>query len=270
MPKLYPHQEIITNYLVETVFNAARINQGNASCTLNLRAGCGQNICAAGLIAKTGLRTCYITARQHLANQASIDLANCFPYLRVSRSKNMAILAAADISILVINSALKKTSEFYAGYSLIILDEVHMYCSELRKDIFFLTNTRCVLGMSATTSDRTDGFDKIFMRHLGDVIHADKIPKVVIDDTKFHLKVTMLRYHGPITHTKTLTHESTDLPFVHYMYGQFLDDAYRCKLIVTLILELYNCGHSMYVFAEERSHIAKILELTRKTVDKRY
>ncbi len=283
---LYDNQNILINYLNDKVFTVDRIAAGTATCILNLRAGMGKTFVASGIISKLGMRTLYIVPKRPLALQAVKDLRACFydaegidenPVIglyeklikkgRVVNKKKpldkSRIVANHNITVIVINSAMMLGPEFFAGYSCIVLDEVHMYCSEKRREIFRKCSALTVLGMSATTEDRNDGFDPIAHKELAfdGIIRAEAVPNFTYEDVLFDCTARIINYSGGPEHTKNLTHESTGRVFTHYMHNQFIADPNRLIVAVDELIKLYDwrglnadgkpTQHSIYVFAEE-------------------
>lgn len=270
---LFENQQIIVNHLHQTVYTPARLADGSACAILNLRAGLGKTFVAAGLIERLGLRTLYIVPNNPLANQGCKDLRACFTNdegaetARVGRWGAKGDRAADDITVIVINSALMQTPEFYSGYSLIIIDEVHMCCSAVRRAIFRLT-THAVLGMSATTENRKDGFDPVAHKELAydGIIRAEQIEGFTYEDVAFHCTVDAVRYNGAPEFTQNLTHPSTGRLFTPYMIDQFLRDPQRMALAIRKIKELYDWVgpdgqvHNIYVFCEEREPLGAVYQ----------
>jgi DNA or RNA helicases of superfamily II len=249
--KLFDNQQLILEYLMSNVFTPERISGGTATGILNLRAGLGKTFVAAGVISRLRFRTLYIVPKRPLAAQAARDIAAALPQLSIANGLQGA--EDADIVVLVINTALMQPSEFFRGFGLVILDEVHSYCSAQRRKILWSASTWAVLGMSATTEDRADGLDIIAHKELAfdGIIRAENIPGFAHDEVKFDCTAKVIKYYGPPEYTQNLTHESTGLVFTHYMHEQFLNDKFRLSLAVNELAKLYNDGHNIYVFAEE-------------------
>lgn len=176
--ELFESQQLVVGRLME-VFSPNRIADGSACAILNLRAGLGKTFVAAAIISRLRLRTLYVVPKVPLAKQAVDDLRCClYPengappvvigkYAKKPSSRNPSSdPAKQDVTVIVIDSALLQTPEFFAGYSLIIMDEVHTYCSEMRRKIFRTCGTWVMFGMSATTEDRRDGFDGVVHKEL--------------------------------------------------------------------------------------------------------
>jgi hypothetical protein len=154
------------------------------------------------------------------------------------------------------------------------LDEVHSYCTEKRMNIFKMASARVMLGMSATTNDRADGFDSLYHKELAfdGIVHAENIDGFTYDDVIFTTEVSAIYYNGPNEYTKSLTHSSTGKIFVPYMIDQFIADPYRMKLLIREIRKLYDWSengymHCIYVFCEERQPLGLIYSELKKSFE---
>ncbi len=289
--ELYPNQQLLIDHLCDTVYTANRMTEGSATCILNLRAGMGKTFVAAGLISRLGLRTLFVVLKIPLAVQAVKDLRACLygdtpdasrplvgqyrpPGQKTGRkiADQSSIVTNQAVTVIVINSALTLSVDFYDQYSFVVLDEVHAYCSDARRAIFKLASSRAILGMSATTEDRQDGFDVIAHKELAfdGIIRAELVPGFTYEEVLFDCHVNIIRYAGPSKHTHNLTHEATGMVFTHYMHNQFADDPYRTQLAVSELIKLYDwrgksnvngesARHFIYVFAEELGILTKMM-----------
>ncbi len=308
---LYPNQTLLIDHLINTVFTVDRIENGTATAVLNLRAGMGKTFVAAGLIARLKMRTLFVVLKRPLAVQAVKDLRACLydenidynsdeynsdKYnsdttsahaadrwivgmfgKRPKRSDPSSIVVNQGVTVMVINSAIMQPPAFFNQYSFVVLDEVHAYCSDTRRKIFKLATSRVVLGMSATTEDRRDGFDVISHKELAfdGIIRAEDIKGFTYEDVGFDCRAHIIRYIGPPEHTRNLTHESTGKVFTHYMHNQFASDPYRTQLAVDELIKLYDwvggttdgtVRHFIYVFAEELGILTKLMGAVRKAL----
>lgn len=273
---LFPNQELIVRHLMENVYTQKNLDEGFASCTHNLRAGMGKTFVAAGMIAQLKLRTLYIVPKRPLMVQTVKDLKMCFHDEEDSKLVIGAFESKPakrdptrnhrnqDITVIVIDSALNQSAEFFSGYSFVIFDEVHSYVSDARKEIFWKCHTHAMLGISATTEDRSDGFDPVFHKQLGPIIRAEQIPGFTYENVEFDCTVHAIMYSGPPQYTQNLTHEKTGRIFTPYMNKQFLQDPYRMRLFVQNLRNVYNWTgpqgqkHCVYVFCEEREPLVTL------------
>ncbi len=276
--ELYPNQLIILDHLMKEIITAPRIAAGTAIAILNLRAGMGKTFVAAGLIERCQMRTLYIVPSIVLAEQAYKDFKGCFEAGVYWKTRTRS--QQGDVTIMVINTALKQDDTFFAQFGLVIYDEVHMYCTDKRAAIF---RRECPIkiGMSATTDQRRDTFDIIAHmevtiggNHIYSpaVIYAEKIPGFTYDDVTFKTLVTAIKYKGPPEYTRTLEHPSTERMFTPWMHEQFLRDPTRTAIVVAAIRELYDWRdgdkqHRIFVFCEEREPLGHLYQLLRQTFE---
>lgn len=250
---LFDNQILVVNKLINELTTRPVHDR---AITLNMKAGLGKTFVASGVIASLGRRTLYIVPKRPLAQQAVGDLRICF-----NCNPNKINLFGNNtnkddfITVIVINTALKQPKSFFDRYTLCIMDEVHMYCSEKRRVVFRLACLPLVLAMSATTSDRKDQLDVVFQKEvaIGGIIHADELPGWQAQEVEFESQVDICYYKGPPEYTKVLTHETTEVIFTPYMHKQFMEDQYRLTFAINEITTLYEEGHNIFVFAEERN-----------------
>ena len=280
--EIKPNQQIIVDYLMANVFTEARIARGMGSAILDLRAGFGKSFVAAALIARLGMRALFITTKKPLKMQAIIDLRGFMgpgvivgAYGELKKSDPTSVVENQDITVIIIDSAMKLEHAFFAQYSVIIFDEVHSYCSTVRQEIFWRTNGRACLGMSATTSDRIDNFDGIAHKALcadGRVIAADAIPGFGYDDIAFDCNVSLVAYKGAPEYTQVLTNPSNGKMSCALMHAQITRDPTRMELVMREIMDLYNWTgeqgqkHCIYVFSEIREPLGRMAEQLRRVI----
>jgi len=260
---LQPHQAVVVRELLARTFSIGSQSAGTATAILDMPPGSGKTLVAAAIAIALRQRTLFVSPRKHLAKQTVDDIASKTT-LTVVRVGSGSANASADVCVAVINSVLRMSPQQLAQYSFVVFDEIHMYCSRSRKDVFFNVNARCMLGLSGTPT-RRDGFDRLYRWYLGEPLHAMSLPAFNFEAIQFTLHVTFVNYHGPAELTRTRTHSRTGKPFVHYMYEQMLSDERRCRVIVDEIIRLYDAGHNVFVFAEECVHLQKLIEHLRKT-----
>ncbi len=264
--RLYDYQKVVVRKLLDDIYNPLRAEKGLAAAMLDLRPGAGKTIIAAYLCAILGVKTLYIAPLKHLALQARDDFAGIldFPADDGKCCGRMGINDPnADINFVVINTAMTLTDTQLRKYSFIIYDEIHTYCSEQRRVIFWKAQAKYTLGMSGTTSHREDGFDKIYYKHLGAPIYAAKLPGFTFNDLKFDLRVKLIKYYGVSEYTKNLRHAGK--VSVHLMYNQFMRDEVRMCIICDEINRLYaDPRRNIYVFAEECENLRNIIDYYKK------
>jgi superfamily II DNA or RNA helicase len=286
--ELFPNQQVLLEYLVNTVYNERRLSDGTASCILNLRAGMGKTFLAAALIARLKLRTLYIVPRKPLREQAYDDLKafltsverpventphSIIPTVPCSglsiiakhggpKKKSSIPPGDALITLCVINTALKLSPEVCKKFDLVIIDEIHEFVSESRRSVFRKLNARAMMGMSGTTENRRDKLDPVVHRELvvDNIVRADAVPGFSYDEIKFTGVVEVIAYKGPPEYTRALVNEATGMISSKLRHDQLVADPYRRKMTVEYIKRLHDEGHYIYVFGEEKDPMAPLLD----------
>ena len=161
---------------------------------------------------------------------------------------------------------------FFKQFGYVILDEIHEYCSKTRKQIYTRAQSTFMLGLSATPDERDDGLDQVNIWNCGDILDACKLDGYTMDDIPFKGAVTMVKYKGPLEHTKTIINEKLELLSVPKMITQFCEDPYRMQLIINLVIELRKKRKNVFIFADRRNFLQAIgdelhkYKITNKTI----
>jgi len=261
--ELFPNQKLVLERLCS--LNSGPLTTGIRAATVNVKAGQGKTFIAAGVISRLRLRTIYIVARVALAKQAIADLTISLPGATIvawnSSAKTKLAAANADVVVVVINSAVTWTKADYAKFHLTIFDEVHMFCSVRRAEVFWRANTHVVLAMSATTAERADKFDGVYHKHYGPVLHASELADYNADEEAFTGRVKIINYFGSANYVENIVLPVTGNLFVPSMVEQFAADARRNAVIVYEIRRLWQAGHNVFVFSERRDHLDELQRL---------
>lgn len=265
-----PHQEKIFNYVNNMVYNEQAIKAGAGSCIIQLEAGLGKTFLAMRFILEWSRKTLVIVPTQTLVNQWAKDIKSQFPNMVVGKYYGKE-KSDGQVIIACIQSLLKDEMKTYDGriahyttwfdqFGACILDEIHMFCAKSRSKIFRRCKALRVLGMSATCHNRIDEMDAVAHHYLGKpIIINEKLKLKILEERKsFKLKVTKAIYNGPRSHTKVLTNSNGTTSFP-LMINQLADDSYRNKLIIKKIAELYQEGHSLFVFLDRVELIKELI-----------
>lgn len=249
-------KEVIVDHLMTKIYSKERIRSGFASATINMTAGHGKTYLAAKMIEQLGLNTLYVVHSSALRSQAEEEFVSVFGRDKVAVYGKKWNESFRGVTIAVINSACKIKD--FAAWSFVVFDEVHKYCTDAFREVFWRSTTWCMLGMSATTDQRKDGFDEMYKLYLGDVIYVADLPGYSVDDVDFKTTVRVVQYVGPSELTKNLTHGNTGSIFCNYMYLQYMVDPYRMEYVMDAVMELYDEGHNIFVFATEIEPLKKL------------
>ena len=168
----------------------------------------------------------------------------------------------ADIMIVTIDSSLTdifnfgkiqmKKSEFFNRFGFVIYDEIHDYVTNTRHEIFWQTNFMYKLGLTATPDERQDEMDEVHMKHMKNIIRADKLTEI------WKCNVNVIEYYGSPDYTEVILNNQGWLD-VCKMQKQFSNDPYRKQYCENLIIDLYNKNRNIFVFAIHRQPLEEMI-----------
>lgn len=255
---LYEYQNDIVNYLIKY------FNNINEICYLQMDTGLGKTRIALALVNALKCSTLIIVPTIAIGYQWIEECNALFPTMTYffyhnimnKRDTENFDTLAYDIVIVVINTFCKKDFTFLEGYGFMIYDEAHEYYTTCNSKALW-NQTKYVLGLSATPSDRPDELDSYVSIHLGKPILAEKITN--IKNVMFKVNVKCINYRGSIEYTDTiLTERGTTSSIL--TIGNIIQDPIRIMLIVDEVNRLYQLGHGIFVFAEHRNFLDVIKE----------
>lgn len=297
---LKDYQQVIHDYLIETVYkphlpngNNNQQDKLNRGCVLVLDTGRGKTYTAGGLIRTLGVKTLVIAHNSRGADEWTKMLRN-FPQLKIGYYLTNKKVDG-DVVIMIINSAMRPNFDFpkpktarrknvkktvdddetelkkvisrdtyFNQFGFIIYDEVPEYLSEKRRALFWDTNFKYVLGLTATPDENLNDWDPIYKMHLGPLVLAEEIPGFSVDNVKWDFTVKVINYYGPPEFTEQKICEKTGSTVCAWMAEQFVTDPYRNQMIMDLIADFYNDGHYTYIFAEKRDILTAFAKRIRE------
>lgn len=266
--ELMANQVAVVEWLMTHKFNTARLDEGRGCALLDMPPSTGKTITAAALISRVGQRALFIVLNRKLQLQAARELASVLPDNVVETPCGVEEFREvyADVVVCIVNTALALTSDDFKQFGMVVVDEVHMFCSEARRELFWKINTRVTLGMSGTTSHNRFGFDPIYKKHLGEPVVACNLPGFRVDAIRYDVSVAAIKYFGAAEQIIGAT-GYTDFGA---MLGQFINDAQRNKLCVELIKKLLDdTQHKRYIiaFSDRLSHLRVIANMLGAAVN---
>lgn len=311
--QLYDYQRIYVEYLVRARLTAATWQNGNGQVYVQLDTGLGKTYLALALVAALRLPTLFVVPTLQLQSDGADTARELFPHLNVVSYSNVEARRCekkgltppgatnADIIFCVVNTASKKPPEFFMGFGLIILDEVHEFHARTLVKLLEAPSPYLV-GLSATPLIRPNKLDRIVPMYLGkplsllDVLKdqhgeagAEEMIKLL--EFKFDGVVREVWYEG---HPATL--EPGDLqgpPLLPIQrIGRIICDPHRIELIAAEVerilhlhetlppdqLDYWGLGldehgvvrrHSVFVFAEHRDYLPTLRKALLRRVDER-
>ena len=162
------------------------------------------------------------------------------------------------------NKKIEKYSsyQYFKKFGLVIYDEIHNYPTATQVEIFWRTNFKYGLGLTATPDERADKMDSIYYKHVGSVINAREVPGFLdlAEDLKWKGKVSCIEFYGSPEYTE-LFKNSLGWTDTTEMQKQFAKDPHRTRMIVNLCLEKVKLGRNVFVFAVHKNFLNGIHEL---------
>ena len=270
---LEDHQIICLNYLMDNVYNEQRVKFGSASCIFVMDTGLGKTFTAAALIERLKTKTLII-----IPNKSNLDGWRD-PFKIYLKNLKLGEYHSdkkedGDAVMMTIDSALgdeftferytkyAKTMpyyEYFKQFGLVIYDEIHNYPTPTQNEIFWRTNFKYGLGLTATPSERADKMDIVYYKHVGKVINAKEIPGFLnyAEELEWKGKITLIEFYGSSKFTETFTNNMGWVNTTE-MHKQFSRDPYRTKLIINLIKERMDNGRYIFVFAVHRAFLEEL------------
>jgi superfamily II DNA or RNA helicase len=277
----YDFQQPISDYLIEEVYKPDEKGHiYNRGCTFVLDTGRGKTYLGGGLIRRLGVKT-LIIAHNERGLEEWKKMLQCYPEIDIGYYYGRKKIDG-DVVIMLINSAMRDNFAFRTGkgknskittisrdkyfreFGFVIYDEVPDYVGEQRRKVFWETNFKYCLGLTATPDLHLKDLDPVYKMHLGDLLYAEDIPGVDFEDIEWDFTVRTIKYSGPEEYTKQIKSDITDMTIAARMDKQFAKDPYRNRLILDTIKEYYDEGKYIFIFAGVR----EILDVLEKLIKK--
>lgn len=268
------NQKIVSDYIMNNHFSSKNVNNGTSGLTLQMTAGSGKTFLAMNILNILKKKTLIIVPNEYLLKQW-VDLLDTFfdnikigKYYGKKKEDGDIVVGiinslVSDIISLKINKKLtieKHYSKFFKEFGLIILDESHIYCTDHFKKIYNRFQSTYMLGLSATPNERVNKCDIISHLNIGHVLEADKIENYKKENLEFKATVNIIKYNGPEMFTKVHINDKTGMVSVPHIIDDIISDYYRNKLILDIILELFELKLNVFIFSERRSHLEYLYE----------
>lgn len=232
---------------------------------------CGKTFIAMDLISKINKKTLIIVPNTYLLKQWVELLKQYFPNNTIGEyyGKNKQ---DGDIIVSIVNSLINDEFElkdyynkkiknkynyedFFKQFGFIILDESHIYCTDIFKIIYNRFQSSYMLGLSATPDERLNKCDLISHAHIGEIFDAHKLPNFIHSDIKFSADLHLIKYNAPDKYVKIHINPTTNMICVPQIIEDIINDEYRNKLILNELLQLFDLQLNIFVFSERRSHL---------------
>jgi hypothetical protein len=257
------NQYQIARWILDNIFNSERVQSGNSGCILKLQAGAGKTFVSLYIASVIGKKTLIVVPRLSLLKQWK-DIIKLYLKGWTVGEFHGTKKTDGDIVIAVTNSVALSDTEKFNEFGLTIFDEVHMYAGcGMVQDALVYGQTSRILALSATPLLRPDGFDASAVELCGEIVDAANIENVQLDNIKFSVCVHTYKYSGPPTHIKHITN-SFNVVNAHAMARQVAGDPYRMMMIVSIVQQLLQQNHHIYLFSVHRNVCECVAEVVRK------
>ena len=285
-PTLDNNQQIISDYLDETIYNDKKIRSTRSSRVLVMKTGLGKTYVGAGKIREIKKKTLIIVPSKSVMGEWQKALSTCYPKLCIG---NYLQKTDGDVVIMVVNTATKdiinvkmpistkntniktkitkiKYFDYFKRFGFVIYDEIHNYTSPVKQKALWRTNMSCCLGLTATPSADAWEMDIIFQKHVGPLIFAEKIPGFNAAQISWKGVYKPVMYHGPPEYTRTIKTPATGWTSHPKMINQFASDPYRTIVLLNLLKQLQKRKRNVFVFFKTRDFADTIQSLLLKYI----
>jgi len=276
----------IINYIMGNIYTQENLAIGKCGLTLKVLAGFGKSFIAMDLISRINQKTLIIVPNTYLLKQWVELLTKYFPENTIGEyygktKKN------GDIIVSIINSLVNETftlkdyhnkkikynynyEDFFKQFGFIILDESHIYCTDIFKVIYHRFQSSYMLGLSATPDERTNKCDLISHANIGQVLDAHKLPDFIHSDIKFSADLHLIKYNAPDEYVKIHINPTTNMVCVPQIIEDLVNDSYRNKLILNELFNLFELKLNIFVFSERRSHLEYLYNQFNYLLEEKY
>lgn len=231
----------------------------------SIATGGGKTACALYMITAMNIKTIIIVHKQILLDQWKERIKQFIPNAKIGLIQGSIIdVEGKDIVIAMVQSLTRKEypREIFKTFDMMIVDECHCICSQTFSEALFMIQTRYRIGLSATPQ-RKDGFDKVFLYHIGPII---------------------IELHNSIVEPEivfSFTPEIKDIEVVNNNFGKvnlpklitdIANHSERNKFIINIIKEVMKEERKMLVFSDRTAQCKTLdklfkKEITQKTSD---
>lgn len=276
------NQKITIEWLMKNVYTQKKIDRGAAGCIVQMPTGTGKTFLGAGMIAECKVPTLVVCRDSGDCSQWVKTLETVFPTATIGQYHSKCKVDG-DVIVAVFKSVAevekfeyhhptrysikksRRSEKFFKRFGLIIWDECHDYCTQLGLKAFRRAQAPRMMGLTATPHDRPDKFNKVAEWYLGPVINAMGIKNYELDETNYRCHVKAVYYKGPAEFTKPIINQVTDQISTTAMIQQMIEDPYRLQLVCECIIDLYQKGKNIVVFADRKSYL-DILSTTLQNI----
>lgn len=271
--QLHDFQKEIIETLMREKYNDNRINNGVASCILDLPPGNGKSFIAMGLFEKFAQKTLYIVPGKDLLQQTINLFKQIYPELSIGWYHSddhqdgdlvvMTIASATQADEYIFGKTKYKAFDYLSKFGFTIFDEIHTYCTKERQSVFRRCASAVMFGTSGTCFHRLDKMDPVAHYHVGSPVIGKEFLPERKNAESWTLDARVINYNGPDTYTKPLV-STQGMISQPLMVNQFSQDPYRSQILVEEIKKLVRADHRIIVLLD-RTELVKLAHDYLKT-----
>lgn len=215
------------------------------------------NIIVGGM---TGMSTESASAAVSLikdGKQAPLNEYNSNRHIKITLLGDGYKDTSGDIVIAMVSSLLNTSPLQLQKFGVTVIDECHSYCTPEYSKVFWMFQSPITVGLTATPSERIDGFDKMLSMHLGPQVICRNIPGYSIDfeteKSKFDVTVIAIKFRGHSDFTQRIVNKEGQVRIPETITA-LLHDPYRNSLILRLLHNLMLERRHTFVFSDRKEH----------------
>lgn len=257
------NQEVVLKKLSE-IFTEQNAKSNSAKAWVVMNTGTGKSYLGAALIALIKKRAIIVVPGMAAEKEWLKSLALLESSETVIGQYNGKVKKQGSVMIMTKGSFNKPeyfgvpAKAWFADFGLIIYDEVHSYCTDGCRDLFYQSFPYS-LGLTATPDENTWGFDRIFQSHLLNGIVAQELPGFNSEAVIWKGILHAIHYTSEQQYTQSITSESGILQ-AGEMIKAFCRDPHRLKLLDSLLTSVLKSNRNAFIFCAHRETAEQLLQ----------
>lgn len=258
------NQEVVFKHVMKERFTKDRIDRGIGGAYIEMGTGRGKTYLSLRFVQEFKKKTLIIVPRIALFRQWEEVIRQVFGNVSIGSLRG-GKHQDGDIVLATIHSILGPTfkqkggflpmSDYMKEFGFMILDEIHMYCSDKYSKAFQIAQCKRTLALTATSNDRNDPFDRCAWSWYGKPIVAEKLKGFKTTGTDFSTVVRRVNYYGPDKYTRTVKNRD-GIASSGGTINLIMKDPNRQKLILKLVEEYKEIQErNIYLIFEHREAV---------------
>lgn len=259
------NQQVVLKKLME-IFTIEKAKTNSAKAWVVMNTGTGKSYLGAALIALLKKRTIIVVPGLAAEKEwlKSLSLLEADTNQTIIGQYNGKIKKQGSVVIMTKGSFNKSeyfgvpAKTWFAEFGLIIYDEVHSYCTDGSRDLFY-QSFPFSLGLTATPDENTWGFDGIFKAHLLNEIVAQDLTGFNSQAVIWKGVLHAIHYVAEPKYTQSILSNAGILQ-AGEMIKAFCRDPYRVKLLDGLLKTVLESDRNAFIFCAHRETAELLLQ----------